>query len=187
MTILPCRFLLKVTQGWKLLANLESHLEWEKGFFFSALHHHLNIWNGPIRKTQAKKDYLKLKHFHQRKNHLRHAIDNLWNFPIWLWEWYAEVENKQLNCSTSRQSEPLPTVLWFPHLTRSFKHRRCSSSHNSLRGIHPVTTTHTFHSNILLGSSSTDFYYVLTFPNNIYGQLGIYMLLFKQYKAVWVA
>ena len=20
--------------------------------------------------------------------------DNLWNFPIWLWEWYAEEENK---------------------------------------------------------------------------------------------
>ena len=90
----------------------------------------------------------------------------------------------QLNCSTSRQSEPSLAVLWFPHLTRSFKHRRCSSSHNSLRGIHPVTTTHTFHCNILLRSSSAHFYNVLIFPNNIYGQLGIYMLLFKQYKAV---
>ena len=49
-------------------------------------------------------------------------------------------------------------------------HRRCSSSHNSLRGI-----AHSIHSpHILLSGSFAVSYSVLSFPNNIYRQLGVY-------------
>ena len=97
----------------------------------------------PLRKTHAKKGSLKLmldlnagNRFHQKKP--SYTCGYMMIFGILPFGCESDMQRKkiktQLNCSTSRQSEPSLAVLWFPHLTRSFRHRRCSSGHNSLKG-----------------------------------------------------
>ena len=79
-------------------------------------------------------------------------------------------------------TECIVSLGWVLNSSKHFheqKKHRCSSSHDSLRGIHPVTRP--LQSRFLLRSLLTYSNSLETFPNNIY--IWVYLLMLKQCKS----